>query len=110
MSPSVLTMRLIGPEHFPQHVLEPKPTEAEQVHTVKGDGVVLEFGNLDVLQINDLMKPFRLWMVPTAVLAKSFEEDKTIKGKRDPQQRLMGSQIREEVVVVELGTLKGVVT
>ena len=53
MSPNVLTMRLIGPEHFPQHVPEPKPTEAQQAHTVKGDGVVLEFGNLDVLRIND---------------------------------------------------------
>lgn len=103
-------MRLTGPEHFPQHILEPMPTEAEQVHTVKGDGVVLEFGNLDALRINDLVKPFRLWMVPTADLAKSLKEDKMTKGKREPQQRLMGSQIREEVVVVERCTLKGVVT
>lgn len=53
MSPSVLTVRLIGPEHFPQHALKPGPTGDEQAHTVKGDGVVLEFGNLGVLQIND---------------------------------------------------------
>jgi len=53
MHPSVLTMRLNEPEHFPQHVLEPKPTEVEQAHTVKFDGVVLVFGNLDVLRIND---------------------------------------------------------
>ena len=53
MSPSVLTMRLNGPEHFLQHVLEPKPTEAEQAHTVKGDGVILEFDNLNVLRMND---------------------------------------------------------
>jgi hypothetical protein len=51
MSPSALTVRLIGPEHFPQHALEPGPTEAEQAHTVKDDGV--EFGKLDVLRIND---------------------------------------------------------
>lgn len=53
MFPNVLTMRLIGPEHFPQPVLEPEPTEAQQAHTVTGDGVVLEFGNLDVLRVND---------------------------------------------------------
>ena len=41
---------------------------------------------------------------------KSLKEDNMTKGKRGPQQRLRGSQIREEVVVVERGTLKEVVT
>ena len=49
-------------------------------------------------------------MVLTAVLGKNLKGDKMTKGKREPQQRLTGSQIREEVVVVERGTLKGVVT
>lgn len=49
-------------------------------------------------------------MVLTAVPGKNLNEGKMTKGKREPRQRLTGSQIREEAVVVEYGTLKGVVT
>ena len=44
------------------------------------------------------------------MLGKSLKEGKMTKGKKELRQRLMGSQIREEVVVVERDILKGVVT
>jgi len=73
MFPSVLSMRLNGPEHFPQHVLEPKPTEAERAQTVKGDGVVFGYVDSDVLRINDQVEPFRVWTIPAVVLGKNLE-------------------------------------
>ena len=52
-SPNVLTVRLTEPEHFPQHVLKLKLSQAEQGHIVKGDGAALDLGNSDTLCINE---------------------------------------------------------